>query len=753
MKFGKSIRAEARNNRGLAFVNFKYLKRILKRWVAAANAGTWALAKEEDKQFHAVLELELERVGESFGKELKQILLLQALIQQTLPSLDVQPNPDIYSGMGFEGLQAHLQSLGGLNDVSVTIGTPEKIASTVKTSAALCDFCVNLGKISARCKRLRRCVLWNAVAIVKILKKRQKNVASEVAEKAVSMPLESAAQMLSRQDWYRSPELAQVVSILDTTTDTLMQRLTGQPPSREQYQCPICLDVVLDPVSLRTCGHRFCWACLCMAYCEKPEGALERCPCCRAAFPLDPEAFVVDGILSRFLKTFFPEVQSSRLREQRESLRHRLTQLQQRQLRETDEKQKSLEDQEKGAVGDIPLESRGAVSFYGDHASLQSTDKLSPLSPSSTRSTETSLLRDGITQSPEVLMESSHCCPDCSLATVGKEAEEENVWGAARGCVSSSWLLNSAALNKTATQYLTDVEGSDCHNKVLLNGVTYSAPQPHTDTQRLMCRHQWNVKQGKPADVERFAFTSVMSSASFREQSGNKAAGVLSSAGEALTHSFQSPTAQTVSDCSQQPWLESFVDQVVSSLLSETGDGSRDPHQHSREHGLLLPDTDLNLVPDSEQSSMMKMCQRDFEERRQDRCGADVDKASSSLLPPVPGLASLRLASLLNLSSNSASKQCVLLNDSSTDKTAASPELWYGERTAPSVEYNVSGHIVSSIPGDDSGISMPWTLAYPLEEAVDEEDDEIEEQFLKLQCRRQRFNIREHGLCAAGDAE
>jgi hypothetical protein len=39
MKFGKSIRKEARNNGGLAFINFKRLKRILKFWTIAANTG------------------------------------------------------------------------------------------------------------------------------------------------------------------------------------------------------------------------------------------------------------------------------------------------------------------------------------------------------------------------------------------------------------------------------------------------------------------------------------------------------------------------------------------------------------------------------------------------------------------------------------------------------------------------------------------------------------------------------------------
>lgn len=335
MKFGKSIRSEARNNRGLSFINFKYLKRIVKRCGAAVRAGAWDAAREEDRQFWLVLESELRKVGESYWKELQQISNLQASITQKLPFLDIQPDPETYTRMGFEQLQAHLQSLGGLDEVPSSRNCS---ASSVKTSAALCEFCVNLGKISARCKRLRRCVLWNAVAVVKILKKRQKLTSLAVNREAFPFSLiqwecqsETAVQVLSRQGWYCCDQLPKIVSIVETTTGELMQRLTLTPPNRDQYQCPICLEVVVDPVCLRTCGHRFCWACLCMAYCEKAEGTLERCPCCRAAFPLDPEAFEVDGILSRFLRDFFPEDQSARMEEQKENLRQRLEVVQRQQ--------------------------------------------------------------------------------------------------------------------------------------------------------------------------------------------------------------------------------------------------------------------------------------------------------------------------------------------------------------------------------------------------------------------------------------
>lgn len=149
------------------------------------------MAKAEYRQFKEVLEAELHKVDESYWKELQQISSLQTAIIQKLPLLDIQSEPEVYTSMKFEQLQAHLQvsrsvsmfefrslsifaillfqSLGGLIEIPAS---GDCLTSTVKTSAALCELFVNLGKISSRCKRLRRCVLWNAVAVVKIFKKR-----------------------------------------------------------------------------------------------------------------------------------------------------------------------------------------------------------------------------------------------------------------------------------------------------------------------------------------------------------------------------------------------------------------------------------------------------------------------------------------------------------------------------------------------------------------------------------------------------
>lgn len=97
----------------------------------------------------------------------------------------------------------------------------------------------------------------------------------------------SAASLLRRECWYSSLALPHLLSGVDTLSDSLLQLLTGAPPSPEKYLCPICLDLIEEPVTLRACCHRFCFGCLAAAASAGPGGgdpdALSRCPSCRTS--------------------------------------------------------------------------------------------------------------------------------------------------------------------------------------------------------------------------------------------------------------------------------------------------------------------------------------------------------------------------------------------------------------------------------------------------------------------------------------
>lgn len=71
---------------------------------------------------------------------------------------------------------------------------------------------------------------------------------------------------------------------------------------REQYrydlECPICKDVMIDPIVLPCCGKAFCQACL---------DCVKRCPCCRGFVKRNAETWRASSLLSGFIEFYFGE--------------------------------------------------------------------------------------------------------------------------------------------------------------------------------------------------------------------------------------------------------------------------------------------------------------------------------------------------------------------------------------------------------------------------------------------------------------
>lgn len=175
--------------------------------------------------------------------------------------------------------------------------------------AALYDFCKELCELLSRCKRLRRYVLYNTITVVKIIKKRQKHLTKALQGfgSVRNTATREAANVLSNERWYKTPVLAHILSEVEILSDDVLLAVTATPPSADRYSCSICLDIIVDPVSITACCHRFCWCCLVRASSNaETDGDLERCPYCRTAFSFNPESFVIDCGLSKFLSHHFP---------------------------------------------------------------------------------------------------------------------------------------------------------------------------------------------------------------------------------------------------------------------------------------------------------------------------------------------------------------------------------------------------------------------------------------------------------------
>ncbi|EQC31870.1 hypothetical protein SDRG_10388 [Saprolegnia diclina VS20] len=147
--------------------------------------------------------------------------------------------------------------------------------------------------LSHRVDALRRFVVLNYLAVVKISKKFDKSIAG-------SMQSEILASDLLLQPFYAGSYVDDLYSHTAATTDALLLHLLPDAPAASaDASCPICLYHFTSPVTL-SCSHTFCWSCLAKA----AEHHIHACPLCRQVQSIDPRDYEIDGLLQRFLKRY-----------------------------------------------------------------------------------------------------------------------------------------------------------------------------------------------------------------------------------------------------------------------------------------------------------------------------------------------------------------------------------------------------------------------------------------------------------------
>jgi len=136
-----------------------------------------------------------------------------------------------------------------------------------------------LAGASAGLEAVRRCAMWNAIGVIKILKKRAK----------LGQPVGDPEIWLKRQDFFACEDFAELkgleASLSDAFLNLRLQEMGVAPTLLDK--CPICLEICTDPIEL-TCTHKFCWRCFVLGPVTSGEYRLDRCPVCRAEQPLDP---------------------------------------------------------------------------------------------------------------------------------------------------------------------------------------------------------------------------------------------------------------------------------------------------------------------------------------------------------------------------------------------------------------------------------------------------------------------------------
>ncbi len=71
--------------------------------------------------------------------------------------------------------------------------------------------------------------------------------------------------------------------------------------SVEQFSCPVCLDLLKDPVTIQ-CGHSYCKSCITDCWDQEEEKGVYSCPQCRQTFSTRP-ALARNTILAEVVET------------------------------------------------------------------------------------------------------------------------------------------------------------------------------------------------------------------------------------------------------------------------------------------------------------------------------------------------------------------------------------------------------------------------------------------------------------------
>lgn len=282
MKFGKNITSQQEEFAGYHYLRYKFLKKRIKTVSEHLEVGDLPAALTSNTVFETELSLEIQSVNECFESNFQKLLLSITAISEQL---------------------------------SVSKGSA---GSSSSSSAELQNPLTQLVQILQDVDQLRKYAVWNAVGVVKILKKRRKQTNFGLEDISAER-----AGWLARQTFFSGSDFAELHAAVESIGQVLVQSdlvpQSGQAVAQDvAEQCPICLNTISDMVELG-CQHRFCWKCFVLgpiAF-QPGEYRISQCPICRQGTEEQKPEMNGDsdktmprqsqGTLSRFLHTYFPQ--------------------------------------------------------------------------------------------------------------------------------------------------------------------------------------------------------------------------------------------------------------------------------------------------------------------------------------------------------------------------------------------------------------------------------------------------------------
>lgn len=320
MKFGKNIGGQQGENSDLHYIEYKLLKKRIKDVVTCQLSNDFAEALSANTEFEQELSSAIIEVNRCFESRQQDLLTKIACLSEQLQM------------RSRSGISGSLQWPPSVQPSEATSSSADPATGTaLQWPEAFGQLCEMLKEVD----RLRKYAVWNAVGVVKILKKRRKQTNFGLEDVC-----SERAGWLSRQSFFSGCEFAELHAAVESLGHALVlselapcsrgcasSKLQQEQHERPQ-QCPICLDMISDMVELE-CQHRFCWKCFVLgpiAF-QPGEYRITQCPICRretsqlssepgitgslgAPFNVGSESIGVtgsEGMLTRFLHTYYPQ--------------------------------------------------------------------------------------------------------------------------------------------------------------------------------------------------------------------------------------------------------------------------------------------------------------------------------------------------------------------------------------------------------------------------------------------------------------
>ncbi|XP_666296.1 hypothetical protein [Cryptosporidium hominis TU502] len=266
VKFSKGIQVQARNNRGTRYLNYKLLIRKI-RWVSEQESQeNWTEAQRYDLIFKDILLRDMNRMDAMYNRDINYIRDLLCILSRDIWSLLLSCHQNFGQMNVFHGDHFN-ESIGNVNhnnnnnnncNGNTSFMFFSSLSNIVNPGIEISvhdkrviEWLYNLLECCGKLAKLRSYIIWNSIAVIKVLKKRRKKVS---INRHIKNPLD-AYSLLNSHEFYKSITL----DYLNKNLRNLMLKVFRKDMFSDY--CQKCKKKTSEPIK-SICNHILCWKCI-----------------------------------------------------------------------------------------------------------------------------------------------------------------------------------------------------------------------------------------------------------------------------------------------------------------------------------------------------------------------------------------------------------------------------------------------------------------------------------------------------------